>query len=313
MRAATTDTRARQRARRVYLTVVAVATLATALVALGLAAVVGTLQRQTCAPGPTLEGCLRLDPPALLVLALATLGLVGLGVGLICLVRQVRAERWLLRSLVLVPGAPHGRAVRVVAADAPLAFCAGMLRPVVYVSTGMVALLGEEELAAVLAHEHEHRRARDPLRLAAVRACGRALFFLPVVGRLGAAYASVAELGADEAAVAACRGQQRPLASALMTLTADADPSVLGVAPERLDHLMGRAPGRVLPGRAVVLGTASLLAFGACAGLAHWAVGRGLADAVTLATQLPAFVLLTGAVLFAARVRRRAGRRAIAA
>ena len=55
-------------------------------------------------------------------------------------------------------------------AEAPLAFCAGWLRPRVYVSTAVPRPpLATSELRAVLAHEQHHGALRDPLRLAVGR------------------------------------------------------------------------------------------------------------------------------------------------
>ena len=55
-----------------------------------------------------------------------------------------------------------GRRVAVVPDPQPLAFCAGLLHPRVYVSTGAFERLGEAELAAVVAHEAPSRRAPRP-------------------------------------------------------------------------------------------------------------------------------------------------------
>ena len=48
--------------------------------------------------------------------------------------------------------------------SAPLAFTAGILKPVVYVSQGLVAQLSNKELACVLAHENAHRSVNDPMQ-----------------------------------------------------------------------------------------------------------------------------------------------------
>ena len=96
------------------------------------------------------------------------------------------------RSSSLAPGqcppALHGGAepvesldrdprVGVIRDPRPQAFCAGYLRPAVYVSRRTVELLGDSELDAVLAHEHHHRRVRDPLRIACGRVLSEALLF----------------------------------------------------------------------------------------------------------------------------------------
>jgi hypothetical protein len=110
-----------------------------------------------------------------------------------------------------------------------------------------MALLSPIELQAVLAHEHHHRRVRDPLRLAAGAVTSRAVFFLPVLQRLWARYAELAELRADSAAVAACAGERGPLAAALLTFDARGPAGVAGISPERVDGLLGLCPGWRLP------------------------------------------------------------------
>lgn len=48
--------------------------------------------------------------------------------------------------------------------SAPIAFTAGMLKPMTYVSEGLIDSLSSEELGCVLAHEHAHQKVRDPLQ-----------------------------------------------------------------------------------------------------------------------------------------------------
>jgi Zn-dependent protease with chaperone function len=122
-----------------------------------------------------------------------------------------------------------------------LAFCAGLLRPQVYVSTGALRALSEPELDAVLAHERHHARRRDPLRIACGRVIGRALFLLPVAALLHERHCATAELAADDVAIGSQSDGPRALAAALLAFTRgrQADGTV-GIAPERVDHLVGR-------------------------------------------------------------------------
>ena len=134
----------------------------------------------------------------------------------------------------------------------PQAFCAGFLRPRVFLSTGALRHLGQDELGAVLAHEEHHRARRDPLRIALARVFSHAFFFLPVLRRLSDRYCAMAELAADDAAARVSRGGGATLASALLSFSASAHPQgAVGIAPERVDHLLGRTPSWRLPGRAV--------------------------------------------------------------
>jgi Zn-dependent protease with chaperone function len=159
--------------------------------------------------------------------------------------------------------------VSVVEAVAPLAFCAGWLRPRVYVSTGALERLSAAELGAVVAHEQHHRALRDPLRLAVGRVLSQALFFLPVLSPLHARYGDVAELHADRAAVAT--GGVAPLASAMLSFDG-------GIAPERVDSLLGRTPEWRLPWLPLGFGVAALAV---PAGLA-WRAGNAASVQATL-------------------------------
>jgi hypothetical protein len=140
-----------------------------------------------------------------------------------------------------------GRRVLVVPNARPLAFCAGLLRPRVYVSTGSLARLTEAELAAVVAHEAHHAARRDPLRILVARAIGDAYS----LGALPRREQALAELAADDAVVRT-RGAA-PLASALLAFDATA------IAPERVDRLMGESPGNQIP-RALVAGAGAVIA-----------------------------------------------------
>jgi hypothetical protein len=194
------------------------------------------------APGLDLGGA-HLTYPVLNVAAALLLGLaiVGAAVLLVALGlawRQARATRRLIRTLPVVRVLAHQRPVLVIDAAAPMAFCAGWLRPRVYVSTGVLERLTEPELRAVLAHEHQHGIVRDPLRLAVGRVLCRSLFFLPVLGALHADYADASELTADAAALVALDGARGPLAAAMLTLGQSGDDSV-AVSDRRVDALLG--------------------------------------------------------------------------
>ncbi len=129
--------------------------------------------------------------------------------------------------------------VKVIAGSRPEAFCAGYLRPAIYISRGALESLTIPELEAVLAHEHHHKLVRDPLRFAFGRILGQALFFVPVLRPLFERYADLAELNADGAAVRASAGRPGPLASALLVFDASVPPGVSGISSARVDSLLG--------------------------------------------------------------------------
>jgi Zn-dependent protease with chaperone function len=182
----------------------------------------------------------NLNGAAALLLVLAAAGAAAIVLGVRASWRQLRSYRSLMDQIGVVELLDKDPRVTVIADPLPQAFCAGYLRPRVYVSRRTVELLTEAELDAVLAHEHHHRRVRDPLRLAYARILGDALFFLPVLPSLSERYAELAELSADHAAVRANAGEGAPLASALLAFDESGPPGTAGISSERVDSLLGK-------------------------------------------------------------------------
>lgn len=199
-----------------------------------------------------------------LVALCGALGLAVVGRALQAGLRETRRRKRFLASLgPLQPLRGHADA-HLFSDDRPQAFCTGLRRPQIYISSGALALLRVDELAAVVSHERHHQRRRDPLRLFVMRVVSHSLFFLPVLTPLTDRYAALAELEADTAAVSASHGDKRPLARALLAFDEAAHPDVVGIAPERVDSLMGTRstwawPAAVLTWTLVAL--AGLLAF----------------------------------------------------
>lgn len=247
--------------------------------------------------------------PALAVAMLGAVSLATLFLGVRSIIRQgVDGRRYLSRLRIVEPLEMDRTRLFLVDDDRPQAFCAGLVRPRVYVSTAALVALDDDELRAVLAHERHHQCRRDPLRLLVVRALGDALFFMPVLRRLRERYAILAELAADEAAVSAA-GSRSALASALLTFGERPNSQfVVGIAPERVDHLLGdrarwELPASLFAGALVTLG--GLVAIGAAASSSS-AAGMSLpfvlAQLCTVA--MTAFPAVFGAGLLVASTRR---------
>ena len=206
----------------------------------------------------------RLNPAAALILALAAGGALTIAVALRAGWRQRRAHRLFLAQVEVVGGLDGQPGVTVIAGARPEAFCAGFLRPAIYVSRGAVDALTASQLQVVLAHEHHHRRVRDPLRCACARVLAQAVFFVPVLRPLRDRYADLAELRADRAAVCAGAGRPGVLASALLVFDAAAPPGRSGVSAARVDWLLGepdrwRVAWRPLIGSLAVLAAVSIM------------------------------------------------------
>jgi hypothetical protein len=180
-----------------------------------------------------------LNAAAWILLGLALIGTFAIAVALRAVVRQRGSYRRFVAGLEIVGHLREDPNVLVIADPSPRAFCAGYLRPRVYISQAAVNLLGHAELQAVLAHENHHRRVRDPLCLACGRIFSQALFFLPALRELFGRYSDVAELNADGAAVRSVVRGRAALASALLAF----DASGAGISPERVDSLLGQAVG----------------------------------------------------------------------
>ena len=220
---------------------------------------------------------------AVVVLLLAALGLFVVLRLIWAAAAEVRAQRRFSRAIAARGPRSHGSVMLLDEAQ-PQAFCAGFLRPQIFLSTGALRQLGQDELEAVLAHEEHHRARRDPLRIALARVFSHAFFFLPVLHRLSERYCAMAELAADDAAVRVSRGGGATLASALLSFSASAHPQgAVGIAPERVDHLLGRTPSWRLPGALLAGGVATVTLLTVLA----WEAGR---MAVVQATfSLPVF------------------------
>lgn len=185
---------------------------------------------------------------AWLVATLTALALLVFSLAVRSLLRQLRAKRTFLAGLRLLTTTTEvdGTEVRVFESPRPQAFSAGVLQPQVYLSTAAFAALEPGELAAVVAHERHHVARRDPLRLLLVRIAGDALFFMPALRRLSERYGALAEVAADEATLR--HHERSALASALLVFGDGGRPEVVvGIAPERVDHLCGRPPRWELP------------------------------------------------------------------
>ncbi len=163
------------------------------------------------------------------------------------------------------------------------AFCQGLVRPQVVISTELVAHLGSEELFAVLAHEADHARHRDPLSFVLARLAGAGMVWVPMAGRLAQAFELRAELAADAFAVevSGCKA----LASALLAL-GGSDEALAATAPasSRADWLGLRVETlwcRRMPAAARFAGRVTLAALSVglvAAGVVVWTIPRGAVE-----------------------------------
>ena len=117
----------------------------------------------------------------------------------------------------------------LVDASRPLVFTQGLLKPKVCLSTGLMRMLSDGELEAVLRHEAHHVSSRDPLKILIVRCLARALFLLPAARDICEAYCVAKEIAADEY-VSRTMGDAVPLARAIRKLLAVPPVPMPGIA-----------------------------------------------------------------------------------
>jgi hypothetical protein len=194
---------------------------------------------------------------AIVVTVLAGLGLLMAGAAASRVARELRADRRLRRAIAARSPVPH-QGAWLINDDRPQAFCAGLLRPRVYLSTGALELLDAPALAAVLAHERHHATHHDPLRHACGRILTAGLFFIPVLRGLTQRQQALAEMSADEAAVLTAGGDRSALASAMLSFTQASSSDALGIDPQRIDYLLGEGVQWRFP-IALCVGTAAAL------------------------------------------------------
>jgi Zn-dependent protease with chaperone function len=209
----------------------------------------------------------HLPPLGLPIVGVATF---AVGFALLRAVRTLRRTGRLSASRSEVPAGPLAvEAARRVgltgrlscfAHPEPIAYTAGLLRPHIWVSTGLCERLDHAGLEAVLWHERAHLIARDPLRVLTARVLAALLFVVPWVGALVERYEVAKELEADREALRRL-GSPEALAGALYLLgdrIADDRPLAIGawsVSALRIDQLCGARAEALLPGlsRGVVL------------------------------------------------------------
>jgi beta-lactamase regulating signal transducer with metallopeptidase domain len=268
-------------ASRLYRASLALGVVAAAVVVLAVSVAVRSVSFGTLSAARLLQACREVVFSGQTMVSAAVLALTGIGLAVLGLaarstVRRYRAQRLVLSSLPVQYETEHRSApLTVFAHAAPEAFCAGLLRPRVYLSSAAVETVEPGELSAVIEHESHHCRRRDPLRILTVGVLSDCLFFLPVMRHLRRRFCTLAELAADEAAIMV-GADRRSLASALLVF-AERPTGVVGIAAERVDHLLGETPRWRLP-RSLLAGAAGTLAgFAAIAvALAHTAAPGAL-------------------------------------
>jgi Zn-dependent protease with chaperone function len=205
---------------------------------------------------------LRELPPALVLVSVIA---VASGVALVRVLCSIWREQRAIRALPVIPLAesgyhdaltvPPGVEVGVLRSRRQGAFCAGLLRPRVVITSALLDALDPDERRAVVEHELSHARAGAPLKLMLGHVAVRTLFWVPLLRDLADRHVLLTELEADRAAIAAT--SPSALAGALsQALEAPAIVCSAGLADHaaaRIDRLFdarAKLPQLLTPARA---------------------------------------------------------------
>ncbi|RTE11608.1 M56 family metallopeptidase [Paenibacillus whitsoniae] len=107
--------------------------------------------------------------------------------------------------------------LRIIRHASPLAMTVGLWRPRIVLSTGLIAMLEESELRAVIEHEKCHVRYRDPLGIFLLTMMSKAMGYIPMFTWMSHKYPIMIELRADKFAIGQM-AQSADLGSALLKM-----------------------------------------------------------------------------------------------
>lgn len=89
----------------------------------------------------------------------------------------------------------------VISHPSPLAITMGFVQPKIVLSTGLISLLNNGELKAVISHEMYHKENKDPFNIFLMSLCSSTMWYLPILKWFNQNYRIMKELLADEYAI----------------------------------------------------------------------------------------------------------------
>jgi len=105
----------------------------------------------------------------------------------------------------------------IISNPAPIAITMGFVNPKIVISTGLISLLTDDELKAVVAHEIYHKDNRDPLKIFLLTLCAFTIGYIPILKWFNHQYRIIQEVLADEFAIRK-QGTSVNLGSALLKM-----------------------------------------------------------------------------------------------
>jgi Zn-dependent protease with chaperone function len=119
------------------------------------------------------------------------------------------------RAVSSMPVKMRGDVALILDGRVKTAFTCGLLRPRIYISTGLLNGLEKDELRAVFLHELKHKRGFDPLRFLLIGFAKDAFYYLPAASHMAFFARLKKEHEADDKAAGALGGPVS-LASAMI-------------------------------------------------------------------------------------------------
>ncbi|MFJ7825624.1 M56 family metallopeptidase [Psychrobacillus sp. NPDC096623] len=89
----------------------------------------------------------------------------------------------------------------IISNPAPIAITMGFVKPKIVISTGLINLLTDDELKAVISHEIYHKDNRDPLKIFLLSLCASTIGYIPILKWFNHQYRIIQEVLADEFAI----------------------------------------------------------------------------------------------------------------
>ena len=222
--------------------------------------------------GLCLPSYLWLEPEAtservgLACLAAALLGAAAWAVSVHRAIRAVAdslkfsRDRQELAWEAYAPGEPHP--IAVLEEEAPLLALAGIVRPQIVISDGVLRALSSDQLAAAVRHEQAHRASRDNFKRLLLLLAPDVIPFAPTTAALDRCWARVTEWAADDEAIAGDAERSLSLAAALVRVARMGRGPVLSPLVnalvsgehelrERVDRMLGPASAPEIPRRGI--------------------------------------------------------------
>jgi Zn-dependent protease with chaperone function len=111
----------------------------------------------------------------------------------------------------------NGNQFMVISHSMPVAVTMGLLKPRIVISSGLLSLMEEDEIEAVIEHEKYHLRHKDPLQMFLLSMLSVSMWYIPIFKWLSEKYNLIIELMADKHAISKV-GKSDVLGSALLKI-----------------------------------------------------------------------------------------------